>query len=150
MEEVIEVLTRTILIPAIICISGTILVILQNYLNKISKSIKEKNDQECISLRNQTKLNLINQLNIIVENAVVVNMNLAQRFKQQSGKLSKEEIDLLKNNIFSIVSRSLLNSNTNQLPIEIIGGREAFNCIIDGLIEKHVIDYKIKNKDNIF
>lgn len=150
MDEIIAIITQYFLLPALICVSGTVLVIVRSYIDKISKSLIAKNETETLGIITSMKVNFLSQVDMVVEAAVGANMSLAQELKSQNRKLTLEEISQLNNNAKAIVLNSLPEAVSDGTLLKVLGGQTALESIVDGLIEKHVIDYKIKSGKQLF
>jgi len=82
----------------------------------------------------------------IVDVAVNANMQQAQEWKDDHGKLTATEVkklnDEAKRLIYKTLPKSLIEEGGALSTL--IGGQGALSCLIDGLIEKHVIENKKK------
>lgn len=152
MNDMMSNLVNNILLPLILSLGSAILVTGKNYVKRIVKSIEAKNDLESLTKLNEMKSLLMNEIGTIVEAAVGSNMQLADKMKSQNEdhKLTEEQVTELGTAAKDLVMRALPASLTdeNGSLLNIIGGKDRLDAIIEGLLEKSVYDYKIKSADS--
>lgn len=140
-----------IIVPIIMAIGVGILFVLKHYIDKISKSIVAKNEISAMEKQSTVRKELLTTLSTIVEAAVGSNMQIANAMKANGEKLTPEQISELNQSAKKLVINSLPPSLTNDggVLLEIIGGREKLDAVIDSLMEKSVYEYKVRAKQGI-
>lgn len=125
-------------------------VIGQKYVKKITNSIEAKNELSSLKEVNEMKTTLLKEIETIVNSAVGSNMQLADKMKEDGQKLSEEQIEQLKESTKKMINDSLPASLVNEdgVLLNIIGGKDKLDNIIDNMREKAVYDYKISKKKN--
>ena len=152
-KELMNTLVTTVFIPIILIAGSTLLVIVKNYADKITKSIveknkteTEKNETEKLEALANTKNSLIDGIDKIVENAVCANIQLAEELKDQSKerKLTAAQGNQLKDIAIQLIYNSLPDNlkDENNALLKLIGGKQAVDTLIKNMIEKHVIEWK--------
>ena len=151
---VMNAITDNILIPIFVVIGSAVALYIKSYFNKLTKSQIAKNDAEALEKLIEVRSKIYQQVSDIVKTAVASNMQLAAELKAKGEKLSDEDITILNEKAKNMISATLAPqiNDENVGMLEIIGGQEVLNQIIDGLIEKYVFEYKaygtIKSSSN--
>lgn len=141
-------------VPILALFGGAIVVLLQKFGNKITKSIDAKNEIASLNKQSATRIQLLSELKVFVEAAVASNMQLAEKMKAaQGGQLTDEQGAELQAAAKELVYKVLPPSLTEDdgVLLEVIGGRGRLDAIIDNLIEQYVYEYKTpsdKKKQN--
>lgn len=144
MEELITTIMDNLVVPAILVVAGVLITIIQKFLTRIAKSIEIRDEMATIEKQVSIRNKLIEILNDIVKTAVANNMQLADEWKKNGGKLTEEQQKQLKETAVSLVYAALPASlKDDGTLLEIIGGKEILNLLIGSLIEKFVYEYKI-------
>lgn len=140
-----------IFIPILIAIGAAMLYVIKHYADKISKSIVAKNELAAMEKENTARKEILNTLSTMVESAVASNMQLADAMKKNGAKLNEDQIAELNRSAKQLVINTLPPSLTNEggVLLEIIGGREKLDAIIQSMMEKYVYEYKIRQKVNV-
>ena len=120
------------------------MLIFKNRFDKISKSIVAKNEMEEMEKSTNIRKQLIDTIETQVKASVATIMPIANRMKERGEGLSDEEGLMLKEKAKNLTLNTFPPSLTQEggVLLEIIGGRERLDSIIDSLIEKHVFEYK--------
>jgi hypothetical protein len=140
MEETMDSFVHTVLVPLIIAVGGFVLVYLKMYFKKITESTVEKN--EAIAYQQAQ-----GSVNSVVQAAIAANMRLAEEYKaDESKRLSEQEILTLNNNAKRFILQSLPSNlvDSDGVLSRTMGGKEALEKYIEGLIEKYVTEEKMK------
>lgn len=137
-----------VMIPIIIAIGVALAFVVKHYADKVSKSIVAKNEISAMEKQSSVRKELLTTLSTIVEAAVGSNMQIANTMKASGQKLTPEQISELNQSAKKLVINSLPPSLTNEngVLLEIIGGKEKLDAVIDSMMEKYVYEYKIKAK----
>ena len=151
-DEFMNFLVNNVLLPLLIAIGSAMLIVAKSYIKRIMKSIEAKNDLESLMKLNEMKSTLINEIGIIVDAAVGSNMQLADKMKSENEncKLTNDQMKLLNESAKELIMKALPESLTNENGslLNIIGGKDKLDAIIEGMLEKYVYEYKIKSSDN--
>jgi len=141
-----DVIVNTILAPLLIIVGSTILVVVKSYADKITNSIVSKNETEALHSVTQTKVNLLDELDTVVDAAVASNMQFAEELRAKHEKLTAEEARQLKKSAEQLIYNSLPPSllDPNGALSKVVGGREKLESLVEGLIEKHVFQQKLE------
>ena len=144
MSEIISTIMDNLIVPGILVIAGVLITIIQKFLTRIAKSIEIRDEMATIEKQVSIRNKLIEILNDIVKTAVANNMQLADEWKKDGHKLSEEQQKQLKETAVSLVYAALPSNLKDNGPLlEIIGGKDILNILIESLIEKFVYEYKI-------
>ena len=143
-NEMMSTISSTILIPLILAVGSAVLLIGKSYVNRISKSIVAKNELEQLEKINEVRSKIIADIDTIVKAAVGSNMQLAHTMKQNGHKLSEDESKALRNTAIKLIMSSLPPSVTDEggVMLNIIGGKDRLNSLIEAMMEKYVYEYK--------
>lgn len=151
LTQLMNTLVQGVLIPAILAIGSAVLLIIKSYAQKVSDSLVAKNEMDSLSARTAINNNLMRDIDLIVESAVAKLMITVGEIKDTNGdgKLTIEDISEVNTMAKKIIYKSLPDSLTTEGGVlnEIIGGCDSLNTLIDGLIEKHVVEQKVKIKE---
>ena len=147
LHQMADMAVQVILIPAMLAIGSTLLVIIKSYVQKIGQSLVAKYEMESLKSLTNVSMNLAAEIDKAVDAAVASMMVTVNRLKEENnGELSEEDAVYVKGMAKELVDQSLPNSLTEDGEIlnKAIGGTEALNTLIAGLIEKHVVEQKVK------
>lgn len=136
-------------VPVLALIGGAIVVLLQKFGNKITKSIETKNEIASLNKQSATRIQLLAELKVFVEAAVASNMQIAEKLKEASGgKLTEDQKVELQETAKELVYKVLPPSLTDDggVLLDVIGGKGRLDAIIDNLIEQYVYEYKSPSK----
>lgn len=135
-----------IITPVLVVIGSAILMVVRSYVKRIRDSIIAKNEMVSLDSLTRIKNNLLEEIETIVKAAVFTNMNLANAMKIGGKKLTDTEIEMLQQSTKSLVYQTLPTTLTedNGVMLEVIGGKDRLDGIINNFIEKSVIDAKAK------
>lgn len=135
-----------IIMPVLVVIGSAILMVVRSYVKRIRDSIIAKNEMVSLDSLTRIKNNLLEEIETIVKAAVFTNMNLANTMKIGGKKLTDTEIEMLQQSTKSLVYQTLPTTLTedNGVMLEVIGGKDRLDGIINNFIEKSVIDAKAK------
>jgi len=93
-----------------------------------------------------TKNQLIDGIDKVVEAAVCANMQLAEELKDHSRehKLTPAQANQLHDATKQLIYNSLPNTlkNENGELLKLIGGKQVINTLIENMMEKHIIEWK--------
>jgi len=148
MNEVITTILNNLVLPAIIAAAGIIIAICNKLVNSVSKSIELKNELYMLQKQIEIRNKLINIIGEHVKIAVASNMMLANDFKKEGdGYLTEEQQHQLQNNAKKIINDSIASMlGADSRLLEVLGGEDALNAIINAMIEKYVYEYKLEQK----
>ena len=147
LHQMADMAVQVILIPAMLAIGSTLLVIIKSYVQKIGQSLVAKYEMESLKSLTNVSMNLAAEIDKAVDAAVASMMVTVNRLKEENnGELSEEDAVYVKGMAKELVDQSLPSSLTEDGEIlnKAIGGTEALNTLIAGLIEKHVVEQKVK------
>jgi len=147
LHQMADMAVQVILIPAMLAIGSTLLVIIKSYVQKIGQSLVAKYEMESLKSLTNVSMNLATEIDKAVDAAVASMMVTVNRLKEENnGELSEEDAVYVKGMAKELVDQSLPSSLTEDGEIlnKAIGGTEALNTLIAGLIEKHVVEQKVK------
>ena len=135
-----------IITPVLVVIGSAILMVVRSYVKRIRDSIIAKNEMVSLDSLTRIKNNLLEEIETIVKAAVFTNMNLANAMKIGGKKLTDTEVEMLQQSTKSLVYQTLPTTLTedNGVMLEVIGGKDRLDGIINNFIEKSVIDAKAK------
>lgn len=144
--NILSAIGEHIIIPIIIALGTAILLVLKTSFDKIAKSVVAKNELSDMEKKTNIRKELIATIAVEVEAAVGSNMQLADKMKESGQKLTDEQIKSLNNSAKQLVINALPPSLTeeNGVLLEIIGGKDRLEAIIDAMMEKSVYEYKVK------
>lgn len=142
---IMNLITDNILVPVLTVIGAAVALYFKSYFNKLTKSQIAKNDAEALEKLIEARSRIYQQVSDIVKTSVASNMQLADSMKAKGEKLTDEQIDELNEKAKNMISATLAPqmNDENSGMLEIIGGQDVLNQIIDGMIEKYVYEYKI-------
>lgn len=145
--QIFQVILDNLAVPILIAIGGGLTVIATKWTDKIGNSITIKNEIESIEKRMKARKDILDTLRPTVEAAVATNMQLADKLRQQNGKLSEEDAVELNRSAQELVMSTLPNSLTDDdgILLDIIGGKSQLEAAIKVMIEQYVYEYKLKN-----
>lgn len=145
-SEIMNVLVQSVLIPIILIMGSGLIAIVKSYASKITNSIIERNKMEMLDYVTSTKNNVLEEMETIVQAAVLSNMQIADKMKEGGKKLAEEQINQLNEAADQMIYKALPSSLTdeNGTLLKLIGGKERLDSIIDGMVEKSVIEGKAK------
>lgn len=151
-NEIINSLVNNVLLPLLMSLGSAILIAVRNYIKRIVKSIEAKNDLESLTKLNEMKSLLLNEIGTIVDAAVGSNMQLADKMKSdnEDHKLTEDQVNELSKAARTLIMSALPPTLTeeNGSLLNIIGGKDRLDTIIDGMLEKYVYEYKIKTSES--
>ena len=143
MAEVVSTVMDNLILPAILIIAAVLIAMIKKFLEKITRSIEIKNEMGTLEKRISIRNKLITLISENVKAAVAANMQLANEYKEQGRKLTPEEAENLRKSANQLVMGSLPESlKGDGVLLEIIGGTETLQVLINALIEKYVYEYK--------
>lgn len=133
-------------IPILAALGGVLVFLLKSFADKITKSIVAKNEAASLEKVFAVKSYVMQEITTVVEAAVASNMQIADDMKRAGQKLTEEQIQQLQESAKTLVVNSLPASLTeeNGSMIQIIGGTDKLDALINAMIEKSVYEYKIK------
>ena len=149
LSQLADMAVQVVLIPALLAIGSTLLVIIKSYVQRIGQSLVAKYEMESLKSLTNVSMNLTAEIDKAVDSAVASMMVTVNRLKEENnGELSEEDAVYVKGMARELVDQSLPDSLTTDGEIlnKAIGGTEALNTLIAGLIEKHVVEQKVKQK----
>lgn len=146
----ISAIMDNILVPVLVVIGSSLVFLVRSYLNKMTKSVIAKNDAEALEKLIEARSKVYQQVSDIVKTAVAGNMQLAEKMKEKGEKLTDEQINTLNEKAKNMISATLAPqmNDENSGMLDIIGGQDVLNQIIDGMIEKYVYEYKINGLEH--
>lgn len=140
----------TILGPAIIACIGAVVALGNKYIKQYLKKLDVKHELENMTRENEIKNGIMAEIKSIVVSVVGANMRIADDLKSANSDkmLTNEQSAEIKENVKKLVMASLPDSLTDDdgVLLDVMGGKERLDIIIDSMIEKCVYDYKIKKK----
>lgn len=143
MGEVVSTVMDNLILPAILIIAAVLITMIKKFLEKITRSIEIKNEMGTLEKRISIRNKLITLISENVKAAVAANMQVANEYKEQGRKLTPEEAENLRKSANQLVMGSLPESlKGDGVLLEIIGGTETLQVLINALIEKYVYEYK--------
>lgn len=133
--------------PLLIVLGGAIVVVFKHYADKFAKIMIAKNEIAEMEKQSTIRKDLLGTIGTMVESAVGSNMQLADSMKEAGAKLTEMQVLELNNTAKQLVLNALPPGLTEEdgVLLEIIGGRDKLNAIIDSMMEKYVYEYKIKS-----
>lgn len=139
-------IAENIIIPIIVAFGAAILWLVKHYLDKIVKGIAVRNEISSMEKRNNIRAQLMDMISQTVQAAVASNMSVADEMKESGNKLTEDQIDQLNSSAKELIIGSLPSSLTQEdgVLLEIIGGKDTLDSLIQNLMEKYVYEYKCK------
>lgn len=148
MKQIMDMVVQVILVPALLAIGSVVLVIIRSYVQKIGQNLITKYEMESLKSLTDVSMNLSAEIDKAVDSAVAKMMITVDELKSanEDGQLTSEDVEYVQGMAKELVARSLPDSLTTEGEVlnRAIGGTEALNTLIEGLIEKHVVEQKIK------
>lgn len=145
--ELLQEFFNTILIPAIIAGAAYLLTLIKKYANRYVNSLEVKHELENLAKTAEIKTIILNEIRTIVGEVVGSNMQIADAAKKDNGgHLTDEQSMKIHKTVKDVVMVSLPQSLTEKdgVLLNVVGGSERLEVIIDNMISKAVYDYKIK------
>lgn len=143
MADIVSTVMDNLILPAILIIAAVLITMIKKFLEKITRSIEIKNEMGTLEKRISIRNKLITLISENVKAAVGANMQLANDYKESGRKLTPEEAENLRKSANQLVMGSLPESlKGDGVLLEIIGGTETLQVLINALIEKYVYEYK--------
>lgn len=145
MQDVItKALMDNIITPIIVLIGSAILMVVRSYVKRIRDSIIAKNEMVSLDSLTRVKNNLLEEIETIVNAAVLTNMQLANSMKSGGKKLTDLEAEMLQKSTKTLVYQTLPSTLTdeNGVMLQVIGGKERLDGLVNNFIEKAVVDAK--------
>lgn len=149
-KQVTDTLVQVVLIPALLAIGSALLIIIRNYAKTVAQSMVAKYEMDSLKSLTGINNNLMAEIDKAVDAAVAKMMVTVEKLKSDNqGELSNEHIKLVNTAAKDIIMQTLPVSLTEEGGTlnGIIGGTKSLNTLIDGMIEKHVVEQKAKRKD---
>lgn len=136
--------------PVAITAVSSLPVFVGKYGKKALTSFEAKNELDSLCKVNETKTTILKEVETIVNSAVGSNMQLADKMKENGEKLSEDQIKALKESTKKMIYASLPASLTEEdgVLLNIVGGQDKLDTIIENMREKAVYDYKINKNKN--
>ncbi|MDE7346511.1 MAG: hypothetical protein K2N48_07200 [Muribaculaceae bacterium] len=139
-----QVLVGNLMVPFVVIIFGIFLGVAKHYADKLVAIFTERHKVESVEKIARARESLVKELDTNVQAAVASNMDMADKMKAAGHKLTDEEILQINSSAKEIVFRTLPQEISGMTPSEILGGDTVTNALINSLMEKHVLEYKIK------
>lgn len=140
----IDTIMNNLTIPAIVIVAGIFLKILQHYADKFVNLFSERQKVESVEKIASIRSNLIRDLDGFVKSAVASNMDMVDKMKAMGHKLTPEQIREVNESAKTIIYKSLPERISETMtPAEVLGGEHVMNALIESMMEKHVLEYKI-------
>lgn len=153
-QAIITGITDNILLPIITIIGSTVLLVLRSYIKRLTTSIVAKNEAEVLEKKFNVKTHMVAELQLIVESAVASNMQLANKLKENGRKLEEEDIVKLNESARRLIMAALPSTDADTEGegsfLNVMGGQESLDALIDSLMEKYVYEYKLRQVDPSF
>ncbi len=146
-HQITDMIVQVVLIPALLAIGSALLVIIRSYVKKVSESLVAKYEMDSLSALTTVSNNLNTEIDKAVDSAVAKMMVTVEELKSKNnGQLTKEDIAEVNNKAKDLIFQTLPISLTEEGGTlnKIAGGTSSLNTLIDGLIEKHVVEQKAK------
>lgn len=141
-----------LLLPVLMSTGSYLFIMAKKYISRIVKSIEAKNDLDSMVKLNEMKSLLLKEIGIAVDSAVGSNMQIADKMKEmnENHKLTDEQVKELGDTAKKLIMDSLPDTLTKEdgSLMNIIGGSDKLNSIIDGMLEKYVYEYKLRSSSN--
>lgn len=142
---------NNIFTPVFVVIGGAVVIYVKHFADKFAKILIAKNEIAEMEKQSTVRKDLLEVIATTVESAVASNMQLANSMKRSGTKLTEDQIMELNNSAKSLIMNALPQGLTEEggVLLDIIGGRDKLNAIIDSMMEKYVYEYKIKEGRNV-
>lgn len=141
-----------LLLPVVMSTGSYLFIMAKKYISRIVKSFEAKNDLESMVKLNEMKSLLLKEIGTTVDSAVGSNMQLADKMKEgnEDHKLTDDQVKELNATAKKLIMDSLPDTLTKEggSLLNIIGGNDKLNSIIDGMLEKYVYEYKSKSSSS--
>lgn len=143
-DAITKALMDNIVTPIIVLIGSAILMVVRSYVKRIRDSIIAKNEMVSLDSLTRVKNNLLEEIETIVNAAVLTNMQLANSMKSGGKKLTDLEAEMLQKSTKTLVYQTLPSTLTdeNGVMLQVIGGKERLDGLVNNFIEKAVVDAK--------
>ena len=143
-DAITKALMDNIITPIIVLIGSAILMVVRSYVKRIRDSIIAKNEMVSLDSLTRVKNNLLEEIETIVNAAVLTNMQLANSMKSGGKKLTDLEAEVLQKSTKTLVYQTLPSTLTddNGVMLQVIGGKERLDGLVNNFIEKAVVDAK--------
>mgnify|MGYP000065005891 CR=1 FL=1 len=143
-DAITKALMDNIITPVIVLIGSAILMVVRSYVKRIRDSIIAKNEMVSLDSLTRVKNNLLEEIETIVNAAVLTNMQLANSMKSGGKKLTDLEAEMLQKSTKTLVYQTLPSTLTdeNGVMLQVIGGKERLDGLVNNFIEKAVVDAK--------
>ena len=143
-DAITKALMDNIITPIIVLIGSAILMVVRSYVKRIRDSIIVKNEMVSLDSLTRVKNNLLEEIETIVNAAVLTNMQLANSMKSGGKKLTDLEAEMLQKSTKTLVYQTLPSTLTdeNGVMLQVIGGKERLDGLVNNFIEKAVVDAK--------
>lgn len=148
---ILEMIREYLFAPIIITLAGVAVGVVTKYFGKMTRASSVKEELSSLEVSNSIRASVIEELDKIVKAAVATNMSFVESIKIEQRKLTDEEVNELNENARKLIMNSLpadVRQEDGKI-MNIIGGPEALDALINILIEKHVYEYKPQSKKNI-
>lgn len=139
-----DMILNNLTVPAIVIVLGIGLKILQHYADKFVELFTTRQKTESMEKIAVVREKLVTELDKNTEAAVASNMDMVDKMKAAGHKLTEEQIKQVNDSAKTIIFKSLPADIGGMTAADILGGDEVLNSMIDSLMEKHVLNYKIK------
>jgi hypothetical protein len=151
LQNLIQGAVTNILIPVVLGIIPVLLVKGKTYIKAIIESFISKHQSDSMSSLSGVVSAAMNQLDILVSSAVASNMSFAEKYKElaSDGKLTEEEQNELKGYAKKLVYDTLPPCIKDGSILEALGGQDALDKLISGMIERALVDIKAKSVKTI-
>ena len=143
-DAITKALMDNIITPIIVLIGSAILMVVRSYVKRIRDSIIAKNEMVSLDSLTRVKNNLLEEIETIVNAAVLTNMQLANSMKSGGKKLTDLEAEMLQKSTKTLVYQTLPSTlrDENGVMLQVIGGKERLDGLVNNFIEKAVVDAK--------
>ena len=143
-DAITKALMDNIITPIIVLIGSAILMVVRSYVKRIRDSSIAKNEIVSLDSLTRVKNNLLEEIETIVNAAVLTNMQLANSMKSGGKKLTDLEAEMLQKSTKTLVYQTLPSTLTdeNGVMLQVIGGKERLDGLVNNFIEKAVVDAK--------
>lgn len=150
MNDALQLILENIAVPIIGAIGTALVIIVKQLGDRIVKSVIDKNSADEIEKAFKIQNLLMEKLDMIVKSAVASNMQIADDIKCSGKGISEQQAEVLRNSARDIIMKSLPTGITvgdnKQNVIDILGGEQRVNIMIDSLMEKYVYEYKLQKE----
>lgn len=139
-----DMILNNLTVPAIIIVLGIGLKILQHYADKFVEIFTTRQKTESMEKIASVREKLVMELDKNTEAAVASNMDMVDKMKAAGHKLTEEQIQQVNDSAKLIIHKSLPTDIGGMTAADILGGEDVLNSMINSLMEKYVLEYKIK------